>query len=198
MKKILHLLIVGFVLSLSSFASAAYSPLAFSLVPPLQFPASDFTVTGARLSVGWGIHRDIYGLDIGGLGNITTGEFVGIGISGGFNITHGTTTILGLQLAGVTNINHEKTHLYGLQFSLVNYHGAESTIGGVQFGLVNQAEFTNIYGVQLGIYNRAQEVYGFQFGLINVATNLHGVQIGLLNFNQKGLFTVSPFLNVGF
>lgn len=198
MQNYIKTLIIGCLLLLTSQAGAALSPLAFSLVPPLQFPSSEFNVTGARLSVGWGSHRDVYGLDIGLLGNVTNGEFVGIGISGGANINYGYTVITGLQLAGITNYLTEKTQVYGLQLSMVNYLKAASHIGGLQLGLANLADHTDIYGFQAGIYNSANNVYGIQVGLINRAVSLHGLQIGLLNFNHTGLFSVSPFLNVGF
>ena len=181
-------------------ARAAITPLAVSIVPPVQFPPEDFSITGARLSFLWGHHRDLYGVDLGLLGNITDQEFTGIALSGVFNYTKGTTTILGAQIAGVTNINNNKTSVYGLQMALgLNSNIATSTVVGLQAALLgNLSPFTDIYGVQLGLYNKAQSVYGLQLGLVNVTSNLHGVQIGLVNFNSKGPFTVSPILNVGF
>jgi hypothetical protein len=184
--------------SLSS-ASAAVSPLSINLVPPVEFPPSDYAITGARLSILWGHHRNMYGLDLGVLGNITDQDFTGIGISGIFNNTRGTTTIIGLQLAGVTNINTNKTHVYGLQAALgMNDNSAESKIVGVELAAINWSPFTTVDGLQLGIYNRARVVYGLQIGLVNSCENLHGVQIGLVNFNHAGPFAVSPIINVGF
>ncbi len=181
-------------------ARAAFTPLSIGVAPPLQLPPSDFAVTGARVSLLWGHHRSLYGVDLGLLGNITDLNFAGAAVSGVFNLTHGTTQVLGLQLAGITNINTNKTTVLGFQLAgLLNQNTAQSSVAGLQAALAaNIAPFTTIYGVQAAIYNRAQEVYGLQIGLINVTENLHGVQIGLLNFNHKGLFTVAPFLNVGF
>lgn len=180
-------------------ANAAMSPLAVSVAPPVQFPPSDFDVTGARISLLMGKHRDVYGLDLGVVGNRTTGKFVGLGASGIFNYTEGDTTAIGMQFAGITNINMQKTHVYGLQLALAaNYNKAESSVVGVQLALANLAGFTDIYGLQLGVFNKAKEVYGLQIGIVNVASNLHGLQIGVLNFNATGLFSVSPILNFGF
>lgn len=191
-----------FVAAIFSFnsAQAAISPVSVSIVPPVQFPPSDFSVTGARASVLWGKHRDVYGFDVGLIGNITEQDFVGLGISGVFNNTRGTTFIPGLQLAGLANVNSSKTTIIGLQATLgVNYQSAASTVSGLQLGLIaNIAPFTDIYGFQVGLYNRAKEVYGFQIGLVNIADNLHGIQIGLANFNHKGPFAISPIINVGF
>ncbi|OYZ13473.1 MAG: hypothetical protein B7Y39_17620 [Bdellovibrio sp. 28-41-41] len=178
---------------------AAISPLSLNLVPPLQFPPDDFSVTGARVSILWGQHRDMYGVDLGVIGNITDQTFTGIGVSGLFNYTKGETKALGLQFAGLTNINTGKTGIYGLQAALgLNLNAGESRLVGVGLAVANLTPFTDVYGLQVGIYNKAREVYGLQIGLVNSATNLHGVQIGLLNFNDKGLFAVAPFLNVGF
>lgn len=180
-------------------AAAAMSPLAISIVPPVQFPRADFSVTGARVNAIYGKHRDVYGLDLGVIGNITEQRFVGIGVAGLFNMTHGNTTAVFAQLAGIANINTQMTRVYGVQAALMsNWNEAESAVIGLQLSAANVSPNTNIYGFQAGLYNKARAVYGFQIGLINVTNDLHGIQIGLVNFNNTGLFQVSPFLNVGF
>lgn len=175
------------------------TPLSVAIAPPVQFPPADYSVTGVRLSALWGKHRDLYGLDVGVLGNITEQDFVGIGVSGIFNNTRGSTTILGAQIAGATNINTNKTRVFGVQAALgANFNSAESSVFGVQVAIANLSSHTKVYGFQVGIYNEAQDVYGFQIGLINRAKSVHGLQIGLMNFNQTGLFVVSPIINFGF
>lgn len=200
MKK--HVSLFLFLTSLFGFSlcQAALSPISVAVVPPIQFPPNSFSVTGVRASALWGKHRDVYGLDVGLVGNITEQSFTGIGVSGLFNNTRGVTHILGLQLAGLTNINTNKVRVFGVQATLgVNYNSAASTVSGLQLALLaNQSPFTDIYGFQIGLYNRAKEVYGVQIGLVNVADNLHGLQIGLINFHHKGTFAISPILNVGF
>jgi hypothetical protein len=187
-------------LFLSTNAEAAMSPVAIAILPPIQFPPDDFAITGLRASVLWGHHRNVYGLDLALGGNMTDQVFTGAALAGVFNYTTGTTSAVGLQAAGVTNVNLGQTKIYGVQFALgVNYNSAASSVSGLQAALLaNIAPFTDIYGVQFGLYNRAKDVYGLQLGLVNVADNLHGVQIGLVNFNHKGTFVVSPILNVGF
>ena len=178
---------------------ASVTPLSLGLVSPVQFPPQDYTITGARLSLLYGNHSNLYGLDLGLVGNITQQNFVGIGLAGGFNTTLGTTRIIGLQAAGVGNFNTKKLSVYGVQLALfTNYNMGEAEVFGLQLSAANLSDFTTIYGLQAGLYNKAKVVYGFQIGLVNVASSLHGVQIGLLNFNATGLFKVSPFLNAGF
>lgn len=198
-KFIRSLAFVGALFFLSS-AQAGVTPLSVGIMPPVQFPPSDFTITGLRASILYGHHRDVYGIDVGALGNITDQNFVGIGLSGLFNMTQGQTTILLLQAAGVANINTQKTNVYGIQATLgVNSNTAASSVTGLQLGAIaNLSDHTNIYGAQVGLYNSAQDVYGLQIGLVNMANSLHGVQIGLINFNHTGTFSVSPILNVGF
>jgi hypothetical protein len=181
-------------------AQAAMSPVGIAILPPIQFPPDDFAITGLRASLLWGHHRNVYGLDVGVLGNMTDQVFTGVGIAGIINYTTGTTSAIGLQAAGITNVNLGQTNVYGVQVALgMNYNAAASSVSGLQAALIaNVAPFTDIYGVQLGLYNRAKDVYGLQLGLVNVADNLHGIQIGLINFNRKGTFVVSPILNAGF
>lgn len=190
---------LAFLLVPGASALAAYSPLAVSVVTPIQFPFSDYNISGIRLSALWGTNRSMYGLDFGGVGNITNQRFVGSALSGFFNYTKGPTRIIGFQLAGLTNYNLEKTNVYGVQASLAaNYNKAASNIYGVQFALANFTTHTDVYGVQVGLYNRANEVRGLQVGVVNVANNLHGLQIGLLNFHYTGMFYVAPIVNFGY
>ncbi len=178
-------------------ALAAISPISISIVPPVQFPPEEYAVTGARVSLIFGDHRYLYGVDIAAIGNITQNGFGGIGISGLFNMTKGTTNAL-LQLAGGANINTNKTNIFGVQAAAVNNNVATSTVAGLQVGVFNKSSFTTIFGLQAGIINKAQDVVGFQIGLANWTTNLHGIQIGLINFYDKGLLNMSPILNIGF
>lgn len=180
-------------------AHSAVSPLGVSIVDPVQFPPDDFDILGVRASVVYGKNRDVTGIDVGLIGNITSGKFTGAAVSGLFNSTKGQSTILGIQLAGLANFNSEKTSVYGFQIALgSNYNSAESSVVGLQFSLANISPNTTINGFQVGVYNKARTVRGLQIGLINMTQNLTGIQIGLLNFYQEGFFKVAPILNIGF
>jgi hypothetical protein len=199
MRKIISALLVGAAFTSLTPAHAAITPLSVAVLAPVQFPSSDFSVTGARLSLFWGRHRNVYGLDVGGIGNITEGQFTGIGVSGLYNYNKGQATVIGLQAAGITNINVNKARIFGVQAALgLNSNRAESTLVGLQLALVNDSPFMTVWGVQAGVYNRAGAVRGFQVGLVNVADSLSGIQIGLLNFNRTGLFSIAPIINIGF
>ena len=165
-----------------------------------QAPGPGESIKGLRMSVGAAAHKEMYGLDIGIVGNLTTSKFVGMGIGGIFNYTDVNATIVLLQLAGVFNLNIGKTEVYGIQLAPgANIHWADSNVYGVQMALgANIAPKTNIYGFQFGLYNDAAHVYGFQLGLINRAKSLHGIQVGLSNYNASGWLAWFPLVNVGF
>lgn len=198
MKNILFILLTILTFNIDQ-VLAASSPLAVTTITPVQFPPSDFNILGVRAGI-LGHHRNVYGIDIGLLGNITDQNFVGIAASGLFNLTRGNTTAIGLQAAGVSNINANKTRVVGLQLAgLANINHAESSVVGLQLAaLANLASHTKIYGVQAGLFNKAHTVYGLQLGLYNYAESLHGIQIGLINVHRQGFFGISPFLNFGF
>src|SRR5690606_19669327 len=121
-------------------------------------------------------------------GNMTNGQMTGIGVSGLFNYNRGQTTAIALQAAGIANVNVNKARIYGIQIAAVNSNRAESVVVGLQAGVVNLSKYTNIRGLQVGVYNVARDVAGFQIGLINQCDSLHGLQIGLINFHTRGLF----------
>ena len=198
MKKILSLVVVALAFLSIGRSEAALSPLGIAIVPPVQFPGHDFSVTGVRLSLLWGSQRNVYGLDVGVVGNITDGDSVGVAVSGIFNYNKGATTGI-LQAAGFGNYNTGKVRIYGVQLAgIMNSNKAESTVGGLQLALLNLTPFTNIRGFQVGLYNRAHDVAGIQIGIVNETDYLHGIQIGLVNFYHQGMFSVAPIINVGF
>lgn len=198
-KKILRTWALGLCL-FGSQSRAALSPVAISIIPPVQFPSEDVTVTGPRISLLWGDHRNAYVADIGLIGNMTSLNFGGFAVSGVFNYNAGVSTILGFQVAGIVNINKNVTTVVGVQFAgLVNYNTAASSVVGLQIAAAaNMSPFTNIWGAQIGIYNSARVINGLQIGLVNVAEFVRGLQIGLINIHRQGLFVISPLINVGF
>jgi hypothetical protein len=194
-----RLLILGGVFFSVTTAQAAVSPLGVSIIHKIEFPPYDFSVTGVRVSALWGIHRQVYGFDFGGIGNITEQDFGGLAVSGGFNSNLGTTNILLLQAAGVANYSTAKLHVLGVQVAgVMNYVQGEANVVGIQVAAINQTPHETVGFLQAGAYNHAHAVYGFQIGVVNVTDELHGLQIGLINFNHTGLFAVCPILNVGF
>jgi hypothetical protein len=199
MKRILSSILVACTFLTLPLAEAAMSPIGIAIVPPVQFPGHDFSITGLRLSALWGNNRNVYGFDFGAIGNMTEGQMTGISASGIFNLNKGATTGILLQAAGLANFNQGKANIYGIQLAgIMNNNKAESVVGGLMIAPINLGAYTKIRGAQVGLYNKAHDVVGFQIGVINDCDNLHGIQIGLINFHRQGLFSVAPILNVGF
>lgn len=180
-------------------AEAAMSPLGISIVPPLQFPPENFTVTGVRANLIFGNHHKVYGFDLGVVGNITSQNMTGVQLAGGFNYNKGEAHAVGAQIAGGGNWNVNKVSVVGLQASaFVNANKAEAVLVGLGVSALNLTDHTKVVGVQAGIYNSSRVVTGFQIGVVNKTDELRGFQLGLINFHNKGLFSVSPFINFGF
>jgi hypothetical protein len=132
-------------------ADSDNTPFEIALLPYIQLPGTDFGVTGLRLS-GIGLSREVRGLDLALLGNITKVEFKGIAISGLFNYNRGGSIVTGLQVAGLANINSGHSEVYGLQIAGFNCAGT-------------------VYGLQLGLLNIANELHGIQIGVLNINRN---------------------------
>lgn len=199
MRNLSRTLVVAVALLSSSLAQGAVSPIGLSLLAPVQLPPTSFSIAGVRASALWGHHRDVYGFDFGGIGNITDISFGGTAVAGVFNLNKGVSTVVGIQAAGLGNINVNKATIIGLQVSgFLNSNQAESSLIGFQVAPINYSPYTKVGGLQAGLYNRSRAVYGFQIGLVNMTDSLHGIQVGLINFNKTGLFAVAPILNIGF
>jgi len=106
------------------------------------------------------------------------------------------TPIVGLRLSLIYGRNSSVT---GLDWGLVN-HTTSGLSKGVQFGLVSlvEADFVgwqnnainitkgDFEGFQWGIVNYANRANGFQLGLVNYAVTMNGLQIGLINIIKQG------------
>ncbi|MEE9553305.1 MAG: hypothetical protein V3W18_03315 [candidate division Zixibacteria bacterium] len=93
----------------------------------------------------------------------------------------------------------KNTTVSGLDWGLVN-HTTKGVSKGVQFGLVGYAEADfvgwqdcwvnvtkgNFEGMQWGVVNHANYVHGLQLGLVNHAVTMKGLQIGLINIIDQG------------
>ncbi len=142
------LLVTSLICSVRAMAEQSdNTPIEIALFPPLQLPGTEFGVKGLRLSV-VGLNREVRGLDLALMGNVTNVEFKGVAIAGLFNYNRGGSTVIGLQVAGVANINSGHSEVYGVQLAGVNMAG---TVYGLQLGLVNIA--TELHGVQIGLVN---------------------------------------------
>ena len=126
------------------YAVSGSSPVAFAIAPRLEWPSADCEVTGFRLSLFAGDHVDVYGLDLGVVGNFVKRE------------------VGGLQIGGLFNAVGEADCVFQVAVAC-NY--CSGNFGGVQIGIVNITEKGR--GLQFGLVNRANLFYGVQVGLAN-------------------------------
>ena len=175
----------------------------------LSWPNSESRVLLLRVNPLIGVHRDVYGVDVG-VFNVVKGHMGGLqgglfnyngkiatifgGQFGAINWNGGAIYGTGVQLALLLNHNKGKGYLIGLQVAPINLSPRSRSYGVVLGGLNNNGM---VGGFQLGVVNYARVVNGFQIGLINYAKNLIGLQIGLLNTNGKSGLTL-PVINIGF
>lgn len=154
--------------------SAGITPLAISLVPPVQFPDENWDVCGLRLNLFVGRHRDVSFVDLGLLGNNVDGNLTGLEVAGLFNRIGSSDGAI--QVAGL--FNYVERDFCGVQGSLL-VNRSDGDLEGLQLGSVNLGQ--DVSGLQVGLFNRAERANGLQIGLVNYAYQMQGVQIGLIN-----------------
>ena len=167
-----------------------FFPLGLYLLPNIGFPGEHWDVGPVRINLIAGRNRDVYGLDLGLVGNMATEEFSGLQSAGLFNrIGHSDGAV---QLAGV--FNHCCGDFTGLQAAIANV--ADGEMDGLQIGLYNRASVLD--GMQLGFFNIVDSGDGVQIGVINSARELDGLQIGVINIIRDSSMPFLPLLNFAF
>ncbi len=112
-------------------------------------------------------------------------------------------TMYGLQFDVLFANTKEK--MIGASHALVDFAGdvygvqgglyaKANNVKGVQWGVISVTH-EELAGLQWGIYNQADTVKGLQLGLVNYAKNIHGLQIGLVNIADNGVFPAMVLLN---
>ena len=144
--------------------------------------------------------KNVFGLQIAGLGNVVGGTTTGAQIGGIFNNSR--FDFKGLQLAGISNVildtiggvqvagisNVLRGTMHGWQVAGINNYTSES-VDGVQLAGISNIARKDVDVLQVaGIFNIGENVYGFQVsGLVNAARkNVGGWQIaGLANYSKS-------------
>ena len=151
-----------------------YMSMGILPVSHMEFPGPDADVRILRLNLTAGRHKSMFGLDVGTVGNWTSGDSGGIAMAACYNVS--------------------RRKCFGMQLSCVNF--TEDAHCGAQTGICNLT--WGIRGVQLGLVNVTSDGAGTQIGLYNVAEQFSGVQLGLVNMNMASPMMMMPFLNVWF
>ena len=171
----------------------AWSPVAISLLPPVQWPRADADIMGLGLNVLAGNYHNVYGVEFAIFGNVVSNCTAGIQLAGFGNNSD---AVYGFQLAALQNYAVELVG--GAQISLANInmcYGSWLQVGGLRndsgffegaqiAGLLNSAY--SCKGLQIGSVNQAKELSGFQLGILNAAEKkMSGFQLGILNGAKK-------------
>ena len=172
------------------------TPVAIGFATPVQIPWGwdKWDVFGLDLNVFLSQAPVCWGLQIGGLGNMTSREFLGFGVSGLFNWANG--DVYGWRATLGLNYNDGKT--YGLEMGAVGFHGdmigcdiectccIQDNLCGFNASLIGSYTVHESYGCTMGAINIAETAYGCQVALAyNQADELHGCQIGLVNYCRE-------------
>jgi hypothetical protein len=157
-------------------AAQADGPISLGVVPPVQMVPEDQSVTALRISLLYGRHADLTGLDLSLIGR-NTGDVRGVAFAGASLVDGDFTGWQNGWLAAVTRGN-----LQGLQWAVYNRSGSGSS------------------GLQIGLVNVADGFSGLQLGLVNISQTMRsGLQVGLVNIIQsKPRLKVLPLVNWSF
>ena len=150
----------------------ADGPINLSLVPSIQIVGETESVTAFRLGI-WSRNADMTGFDIG-IVTQNTGSFTGLQWTA-LGIVDGDFT--GWQNGWLASI--ARGNMQGLQVGAYTKSGMGSS------------------GVQIGLFNSADDFSGLQFGILNIAETMRsGLQIGIINIiNNKEKLKVFPIVN---
>lgn len=117
---------------------------AISLFPAFEAPCANYEIDGLRLNIGVGEHVDVYGVDLGVIGNKVRREVGGLQIGVLFNTAGESGGAL--QIAAICNY-------------------VTGDFSGAQIGLFNLAE--KGCGLQVGLVNKSVHFQGLQIGVLN-------------------------------
>lgn len=194
-----------------------WAPFQLSIYNPVQLFKEQKDIVGLRFTLLYGKNADVSGLDLG-LGINSSDNFTGIQIAGIMNNVSPNRypskdmVVKGIQIAGFGNT---ADYLYGIQIAGFG-NGVTLNAAGIQFGIIgnvastikgiqiagiynyNHPKDSSVTGIQIGLFNYAENVTGLQIGLFNACKRLQGVQIGIVNYIEEGRFPFLPILNAQF
>jgi hypothetical protein len=163
-------------------------PIQLALVNPIQLVNEDYSVKGLRISLIYGVNRDLSGLDLSLVGQ-NSGDVRGLQVALA-GLTEGDFTGVQWALVGLTNGNFT-----GWQDNAVNI--VDGKMSGLQAGIFNQSR--DAEGVLLGWVNITGHMSGFQLALFNMTDTLNGLQVGVVNVVKQGTsHPVLPLVNWSF
>ena len=177
--------------SLAVETSSSPLPIGLGIVEQAQFPNPDADIMGLRFSLGYNRNANVSGLDFGLFGCGVDGFLFGLQFSVLLNNIGSANGAL--QLSGIANNCLEDFN--GIQIASIA-NKVDGNVYGMQLALFNIAN--DMSGTQIGVYNQANNALGIQIGVINMANDMKGIQLGVCNVIKNGLIPYMIILNANF
>lgn len=173
------------VAALVSASAMASTPVMFSSVDNFNAP-DERAVSGVRIAALYGQVDQVKGVDLAiiGMSETQTTTGVNLGIFGAHKINQQMT---GASL-GLFNWNTGKT--VGANLGAVN---VTHDVQGANISFLNYSEGNTL--IDVGVVNFS-DTSTVQVGLFNKTANIEGIQIGVFNCADNGFFPCFPIINV--
>ena len=173
-----------------------WTPIALGIATPVQLPwgLNRWDVYGLDLNLFYSDAPKMYGLDIGGLAELTRNTAKGLLIGGLANVAF--ENVYGLR--ATFGLNYCEKDVYGADLGLVGFrdtlHGLDvnflasyqTEVCGMQVSGLANVSTVESYGLNVaGLANLSRTAYGLQLALLfNYTKELHGAQISLINYTE--------------
>jgi len=176
--------------------SYGWTAVAFGLATPVQLPWGwdKWDVFGFDFNIFLSQAPLCYGLQIGGIGNMTSRNMIGFGCGGLFNWSNG--KVYGVRTT--LGLNYNDGTVYGVDIGAIGWHKdvkgcdielaccVQDNIVGFNASLLGSYTVNESYGCTMGALNIADTAYGAQVALAyNQCEELHGCQIGIVNYCRE-------------
>ena len=173
-----------------------WTPVALGLATPVQLPwgLNRWDVYGIDINLFYSDAPKMYGVDVGGLAELTRNTAMGLLVGGLANVAfeevYGLRVTLGLNYCEKTVYGADiglvgfRENLYGLD---VNFLGSfQKEVCGMQVSGLANVSTVESYGLNVaGLANLSTTAYGLQLALLfNYTKELHGAQISLVNYTE--------------
>ena len=173
-----------------------WTPVAIGIATPVQLPwgLNRWDVFGLDVNLFYSDAPKMYGIDVGGLAELTRDTAIGLLVGGLANVAF--ENVYGFR--ATLGFNYCEKDVYGVDAGLAGFRdtlrgldvellGAyQRNVCGMQVtGLANVSSVES-YGCNVaGLANIAKTAYGLQLALLfNYTQELHGAQVSLINYTE--------------
>lgn len=173
-----------------------WTPVAIGIATPVQLPwgINRWDVFGLDVNLFYSDAPKMYGVDVGGLAELTRDTAMGLLVGGLANVAF--EDVYGLR--ATLGFNYCEKGIYGADVGLAGFrdsvHGLDVELLGAYQRAICGMQVTGLanisaeesYGLNVaGLANLAKTAYGLQLAILfNYTQELHGAQISLINYTE--------------